>query len=104
MNEYQNLSEIELQVVIDKAEKALKEKQIGKRKEVIAEIKELASSIGVTVTINESEKKIVKTGKKIAAKYRNPDDSTQTWTGRGVSPKWVRELIEAGHDKSKFLI
>jgi len=104
MTEYNALSEKELQTVIDQAEKALKEKQIIKRKEVIAQIKSLATSIGVTVVIKEDEKKSVKKGKKVAAKYYNPADESQKWTGRGVTPKWMRALVEAGHDKSEFLI
>lgn len=104
MTEYNNLSETELQALIDKAATALQEKKSQKRKEVIAQIKQLAASIGVTVDIIEDNEKPVKKGKKVAAKYRNPDDETQTWTGRGVSPKWMQVLVEAGHDKSEFLI
>ena len=104
MSEYNKLSETELQAVIDKAEKALKDKQSQKRKEVIAQIKDLAASIGVTVDIQATEKKSVRKGKKIAAKYLNPDDATQTWTGRGVAPKWMQTLLKTGRDKSEFLI
>jgi len=104
MSEYNNLSEIELQAVIEKAELALKEKQSTKRKEVIAEIKSLAASIGVTVDIIENTEKPVRKGKKVPAKYRNPDDETKTWTGRGVAPKWMQALINAGRDKAEFLI
>ena len=104
MSEYNNLSETELQAVIDEAEKALKDKQSKKRKEVIAQIKELAASIGVTVNIQGTEKKNARKGKKVAAKYVNPDDATQTWTGRGVAPKWMQVLLKAGRDKSEFLI
>ena len=35
-------------------------------------------------------------GKKVPAKYRNPANPEQTWTGRGVSPAWVQELKLAG--------
>jgi len=104
MTEYNNLSEVELQVVIDKAEKALKEKQFKKRKEVIAQIKELANSIGVTVDITDDAEKPVRKGKKVAAKFRNPDNAEKTWTGRGVAPKWMQALVNEGHDKSEFLI
>ncbi len=104
MTEYSKLSETELQAVIDKAENALKEKKTKKRKEVIAQIKELAASIDVTVEIIEEGGKSARKGKKVAAKYRNPDDASQTWTGRGVSPKWMQTLVDAGHDKSEFLI
>ncbi len=104
MSEYNNLSESEIQAVIDKAEKALKEKQRVKRKQVILEIKKLAASIGVTVNIKETENKNVKPGKKVAAKYRNPDDFSQTWTGRGVAPLWMQTLLKEGRNKSEFLI
>lgn len=104
MSEYKNLSENELQAVIEKAEKALKEKKIEKRKEVIAQIRELADSIGVTVEIHDSENKTAKAVKKVSAKYCNPDDPAQTWTGRGLTPKWMKTLVDAGRDKSEFLI
>ncbi|MGZ5051516.1 MAG: H-NS histone family protein [Methylobacter sp.] len=102
MTEYQNLSEHELQAVIENAERALKNKQANKRKEVIAQIKELAASIDVIVEIHEAEKKSVRKGTKVAIKYRHPDDSDKTWTGRGVAPKWMQELLNAGHDRSEF--
>ncbi len=104
MSEYNNLSESELQAVILNAENALKEKQSQKRKEVLAQIKELAASIGVTVVINEEAGVTVKPVKKVAAKYRNPDNYSQTWTGRGISPKWMQALVAEGRDKSEFLI
>lgn len=40
----------------------------------------------------------------LAAKYRNPDDPTQTWVGRGKSPKWFQEKIESGVTKESMLI
>ncbi len=104
MNEYKNLSEKELQIIIDKATKVLEEKQLEKRKEVTTKIKALAASIGVTVDISEGNSKSVTTSKKVAPKYRNPEDFSQTWTGRGVSPKWMQALIDAGHEKSEYLI
>ena len=35
-------------------------------------------------------------GRKVAPKYRNPADKTQTWTGRGRMPAWAAELSEEG--------
>jgi DNA-binding protein H-NS len=72
-----------------------------KYKEVIAQIKELAASIGVTVEIHEASKA---TPAKIPAKFLNPDNHSQTWTGRGLAPKWLKALIAQGRDKNEFLI
>ena len=35
-------------------------------------------------------------GRKVAPKYRNPDNKQETWTGRGRQPRWVVALLKAG--------
>ena len=35
-------------------------------------------------------------GRKVAPKYRDPANPTQTWTGRGRTPAWVQALQAAG--------
>jgi DNA-binding protein H-NS len=102
MTHYQDLSEKELQAVIESAEKALKNKLANKRKEVIVQIKELAASIGVMVEIYENDKKLGRKGVKVPVKYCHPEDPEKTWTGRGVMPVWMQALIKAGHDRSEF--
>ena len=102
MADYQNLSERELQAVIESAEKALKNIQANKRKDVIARIKELAASIDVFVDIHETDKKSTRKGVKVPVKYRHPEDPEKTWTGRGVMPSWLKALINQGHDRSEF--
>ena len=37
-----------------------------------------------------------KSGAKAAAKYANPEDASQTWSGRGRKPAWVHAALEAG--------
>lgn len=97
----QNASVAELQALIASAQIALKEKQKSKRKEVEAQIEELARSIGVKAVLSPIE------GKKkssVEAKYRNPDNAAQTWTGRGLAPKWMQKLVSEGHSKEEFKI
>jgi DNA-binding protein H-NS len=38
----------------------------------------------------------------VAPKYRGPHG--ETWTGRGLTPKWLSTLIAQGHAKDSFLI
>lgn len=35
-------------------------------------------------------------GAKVAPKHHNPSNHDQTWSGRGVTPKWVAELKAEG--------
>ncbi|MCB1957291.1 MAG: H-NS histone family protein [Rhodocyclaceae bacterium] len=45
-------------------------------------------------------------GKKsvVAPKYRNPDDATMTWTGRGRKPLWVQKCLDEGKTLDNLLI
>jgi DNA-binding protein H-NS len=39
-----------------------------------------------------------------AAKYANPDDKSDTWTGRGRKPNWVVTRLKKGAKLSDFAI
>ncbi|MEJ7746569.1 MAG: H-NS histone family protein [Luteimonas sp.] len=41
---------------------------------------------------------------KVAPKYRNPDNGTETWSGRGKQPKWLAALTAQGRDMREFAI
>lgn len=99
MSDYNNLSEEELESVIAQAQQTLIKKKNNKRKEVIAEIKALAASINLAIEIKDDAKKHPAKHSKVAAKYRNPEDSSQTWSGRGLTPKWMQALIAGGYNK-----
>lgn len=43
-------------------------------------------------------------GTKVAAKYRNPASTKDTWSGRGLPPRWMAELIKKGKKREDFLI
>ena len=41
---------------------------------------------------------------KSAAKYVNPDDRNQTWTGRGRRPNWLVARLKKGAKQEDFAI
>lgn len=41
---------------------------------------------------------------KVAPKYRNPANKSETWTGRGKPPRWLAPLLKKGKKKEDFLI
>ena len=43
-------------------------------------------------------------GSKAAPKYRNPDNPSQTWTGRGRKPGWFVQALARGVDISELEI
>ena len=38
------------------------------------------------------------------AKYRNPKDTSQTWTGRGRKPNWLVEAVKKGTKIEAFVV
>jgi DNA-binding protein H-NS len=40
----------------------------------------------------------------VAPKYRNPDNASETWAGRGLKPRWLAAAIKAGKKAEDFLI
>lgn len=41
---------------------------------------------------------------KVHQKYWNPDDHSQTWSGRGKRPLWVAQLLKAGTKLDELII
>jgi DNA-binding protein H-NS len=100
-----NLSELslaELHDLIANVQQALIAKQKQERKHIIAQMQQLADSIGVTIMIQEAGKPASKTP--VAAKYRNPRNPSQTWSGRGMKPRWLVALLDEGLDIQDCLI
>jgi DNA-binding protein H-NS len=40
----------------------------------------------------------------VAPKYRNPKDPSQTWAGRRLQPRWLRDALKSGKKLDSFLI
>jgi len=75
------------------------EKRISKRSEMRAKMEEMARASGFSVAELFGRKG--KNGSTGIAKYRNPKDHSQTWTGRGRPTLW---MATAGGDRKRFFI
>jgi DNA-binding protein H-NS len=43
-------------------------------------------------------------GRKVAPKYRNPKNPSETWAGRGAMPRWMATQVKAGKKREYFII
>ena len=43
-------------------------------------------------------------GRKVAPKYRNPKNRSETWAGRGAMPRWMAAEIKKGKKREHFAI
>jgi DNA-binding protein H-NS len=40
----------------------------------------------------------------VAPKYRNPENPTETWAGRGLKPRWLAAALKSGKKLEDFSI
>lgn len=76
----------------------------------LREIVEKMEALGITTADIEaitsksrkSSTTTVKVPKAAVIKFRGPDG--ETWSGRGLTPRWMTALIEAGRSKDDFAV
>ena len=68
-----------------------------KRGEALREVKNIIEMYGFTASeLGLQRKKMGATDKPVAAKYVNPENANETWTGRGKKPNWVARVLAQG--------
>ncbi len=100
-----NLAELKgLQFDIEKEIKSRQKDEVRKAREQILAI---AQDVGVPVTdliakAGGGKKEKGGNGQPGQARFRNPADESQTWTGRGRQPKWIAEALAGGKSLDDF--
>jgi DNA-binding protein H-NS len=95
----ENMSIKELKKLQKDATKAVASFEDRKRADVIAELEAVAQKHGYKLADLTGGKKA-----KVAspAKYKHPEDSSITWTGRGRQPNWIKDGLSAGKSLIDF--
>ena len=78
------------------------------------EFRGLAREMGFAVTLSKIGKETARRGPRqtqevdrrqgVRPKYRNPDNPSETWAGRGRKPKWVQDRLDQGTPLDDLLI
>lgn len=75
-----------------------------RRSDCLAELKAVAKKHGFSFDEFAGGKASAKSGPKGVAKYANPADDNQTWTGRGRQPNWIKAAMASGKSLDEFAI
>ena len=92
------MSRQELLDLAKKIEKALKDAEDRDRKEALKAVHDVASKFGYSAEELLGAAPAPKKRGKSKAKYRNPENPEQTWTGRGRKPQWIHDALAKGLD------
>ena len=96
------------------AQREALERQIDQTKkqehgEAIEKVRALMAEYGLTVADLGSRAPAAKTkkskssGNKVAAKYRNASTG-ESWSGRGLQPRWLKAALASGRKLSDFAV
>lgn len=87
-------------------EQEIETTQKRERSDAISKVKSLMSEHGLTVADlagKTSTKSGAAKGGKVAAKYRNTATG-DSWSGRGLQPKWLKAALASGKKLADFAV
>jgi DNA-binding protein H-NS len=96
------MTEPELRELIRSAQAALDHQVAQRAKTTLKEIRRLAAEVGFEVSFAKAGKAVggkpvsFSSRGKAVQKYQNPDNPSETWSGRGRPPKWVQAALATG--------
>lgn len=111
---------VDIQSQIEKLQKQASQIKAKEFDKTVLEIRQKMAAFGITVKdlqpsksaktsapAQPAKKRGTAGPKKVStspvpAKYRGAEG--QTWSGRGLTPRWLVALVEQGHKKEEFLI
>lgn len=102
-----NLNHNQLTDLIAKAQarqSELSKERIGKVREKIQAILKAEGVSIDEVFPSRGSAKSKRAGTVVAAKYRDPSNPENTWSGRGKRPRWFNDALKAGKKEKDLLI
>ena len=107
LNGLSSMSYAQLLELRNRVDAALVAAKAAEKNNLRAKMESLAAKSGLTLADILNTKTSAASSKlkgvKVAVKYRNPKDVSQTWTGRGRKPNWLAAAIKKGQKIDSFL-
>ncbi|NOD34985.1 MULTISPECIES: H-NS family nucleoid-associated regulatory protein [unclassified Ruegeria] len=100
----EQMSRKELLALRDDIDKALVSAEKRERSAALKAAEKAAAEFGFSLSELSSDAPRGGKAPKTKAKYRNPSNPDQTWSGRGRKPQWVHDALNAGSDISELEI
>jgi DNA-binding protein H-NS len=101
INGIEKLSYIELLKLQERVEQAIAEKRAADAQATKEQLRQMAEKAGFDIRELYGKRGPKSTG---FAKYCNPKDTSQTWTGRGRKPNWLVDAVKKGAKLESFAI
>jgi DNA-binding protein H-NS len=100
-----NLAKMTIDALIgmrDEADRLIKTRAVSERKALEKQLSRLTNYIGGKTSRKRKGSSLK--GRRVAPKYRNPANKSETWAGRGVRPRWLQAALKEGRKIEEFAI
>ena len=106
MPDLDSMSRKELETLKKDVDKALSTVSDRERKAAIDAAERAAAEYGYSLTdlANGAVRGSKKSKSKSPAKFRNPENPDETWSGRGRKPRWLVDAESAGRTADEFAV
>lgn len=101
------MSRRELISLRNQVEKTLRQLHKKEKKDALAATQKAAADFGFSLEELTAKRATGRAGAKttsLAPKYANPENPSQTWTGKGRQPNWFKAAISSGKTASDLEI
>jgi DNA-binding protein H-NS len=88
----------------DNADRIIRTRAKSERKALEKQLSRLSGYVGISARRERKRRGSSLKGGKVAPKYRNPANKSETWAGRGVRPRWLQTALRNGHRIEEFAI
>ena len=90
--------------VRDEADRLIRTRAASERKALEKQLSRLGGYVGLDGSGGGKRRGSSLKGRKVAPKYRNPANKSETWAGRGVRPRWLQAALKKGRKIEEFAI
>ena len=88
----------------DNADRIIRTRAKSERKALEKQLSRLSGYVGIGAKPGRKSRGSSLKGRKVAPKYRNPANKSETWAGRGVRPRWLQAALKDGRKIEEFAI
>jgi DNA-binding protein H-NS len=101
MKQLRSMSFDELLALKDEVESLIADRAMSVKKQLEAKLSQIE---GYTQRSAGTRRQHGLKGRRLAPKYRNPNNRQETWAGRGIMPRWLKTLVAKGHKPAEFAV
>lgn len=104
MTDLTNYSTPELKTLLSQVQQQISARDAEAHARARQDILAIAKSTGIDLQDLVKGLKSAAKPARAPAKYQNPKDTSQQWSGRGRKPLWLKESLDSGKTLDQFLI